>query len=240
MTRIAIIGASGGIGKAFVEHYAGREETALIHAFSRSGHVFTHNNVQSFSIDIADPVSIEHAAASVADYSLDLVIVATGILHADDGLPLQPERALHELDAEKMQRVFAINTIGPAMLMKYFLPLLNKKTRSVFAVLSARVGSISDNRLGGWYSYRASKAALNMLVKTAAIETRRLDRHAIVVGLHPGTVNSNLSRPFQARVARVKLFSPAYSVERLAEVLDNLDPADSGGCFAWDGQRVPA
>lgn len=244
MTRIAIIGASGAIGKAFVEEYAARETSECVYAFSRSGTDFSRSNIVNATLDLEDLLSIEAAIEQIGDGSLDLVIAATGILHttgdADTEKTLQPEKSLQQLDPEQLQRVFAINTIGPALLMKYFLPLLNKNTRSVFAVLSARVGSISDNRLGGWYSYRASKAALNMLIKTAAIETGRRNKQAIIVGLHPGTVDSKLSSPFQARVPEAKLFTPRQSAQYMTGVLDSLNSSQTGLCFAWDGKAIPA
>jgi NAD(P)-dependent dehydrogenase (short-subunit alcohol dehydrogenase family) len=242
--RIAIIGASGAIGKAFVERYAARETTECVYAFSRSGTNFTRSNIINANLDLEDPSSIEAASEQIATAGLDLVIAATGILHVSDDAShekaLRPEKSLQQLEPEQLQRVFAINTIGPALLMKYFLPLLKKNTSSVFAVLSARVGSISDNRLGGWYSYRASKAALNMLVKTAAIETARRNKQAIIVALHPGTVDSKLSSPFQARVPEAKLFTPTQAAEYLSGVLDSLDSSQSGLCVAWDGKPIPS
>lgn len=121
---------------------------------------------------------------------------------------------------------------------KHFIPKLAKDTKSVFAAISARVGSISDNQLGGWYAYRASKAALNMFIKTASVETKRLNPNAVIVGVHPGTVDSHLSEPFQARVPQGKLFTPEYSAEKLIEVFDSLNMEDSGKCFAWDGKEI--
>jgi NAD(P)-dependent dehydrogenase (short-subunit alcohol dehydrogenase family) len=141
---------------------------------------------------------------------------------------------------EHLLRDYRINTVGPALVMKHFAPLMLREQRAVFAALSARVGSISDNRLGGWHSYRASKAALNMLLRNLAVELGRSHPQAVVAGLHPGTVDTGLSRPFQKGVADGKLFAPAYSAERLLAVLDGLTPADSGGVFAWDGARIPA
>lgn len=137
-----------------------------------------------------------------------------------------------------MTALFQANTIFPALMAKHFLPLLPHDRRAVFAALSARVGSISDNHLGGWYSYRASKSALNMIIHTAEIETRRRCPDAIVVGLHPGTVDSALSDPFQAGVPEGKLFTPQYSVSCLLGVIDGLQPGDSGGCFDWQGKRI--
>jgi len=131
-----------------------------------------------------------------------------------------------------------INTFIPALMAKHFIPRLNLDRQSIFAALSARVGSISDNRLGGWYAYRASKTALNMIIKNAAIETARRNKKAIIVGLHPGTVDSSLSKPFQRNVPDEKLFAPMRSAQDLLKVLDDLNPEQSGRCFAWDGQEV--
>jgi NAD(P)-dependent dehydrogenase (short-subunit alcohol dehydrogenase family) len=240
MKNIAIIGATGGIGQAFVEHFAASEKIECIYACSRSHHEYNDSRIISIDLDLEQPDSIEAAAAQIDARSLDIIIAATGILHAEGYNPLQPEKSLRDVNAEQLQRVLAINTIGPALLLRHFLPLLKKDSRAVFALLSARVGSISDNRLGGWYSYRASKAALNMLIKTASIETRRTNKQAIIVGLHPGTVDSQLSKPFQARVPEHKLFTAAQSAAYMADVLESVDIEDTGKCFAWDGKEVPA
>jgi NAD(P)-dependent dehydrogenase (short-subunit alcohol dehydrogenase family) len=167
---------------------------------------------------------------------LRLVIVATGLLHAAD---YQPEKTFRSLDPELLARSFRVNAIGPAMIAKHMLPLLPKRGKSIFAVISARVGSIEDNRLGGWYGYRASKAALNQLTRTLAVELRRQKPEAICVALHPGTVDTALSQPFQGGVEGGKLFTPAYAAERMLSVLNDLSAADSGGFFAWDGQPIP-
>jgi NAD(P)-dependent dehydrogenase (short-subunit alcohol dehydrogenase family) len=236
MTRIAIIGASGAIGGAFTKLLAARAEVEQVFAFSRSGPVFDSDKITSGFIDLVDEASIAAAAETAAkDGPLDLVIVATGMLH--DGA-LMPEKSLRDLSAEKFALAFAINATGPALAAKHFLPKLARGRRSVLAVLSARVGSISDNRLGGWYAYRASKAALNMIVKTAAIETARRAPQAIVAGLHPGTVDSALSKPFQDNVAHGKLFLPEDAAARMLDVLDRLSPKDSGKCFAYDGTEI--
>ena len=151
------------------------------------------------------------------------------------GLP--PDiRWSHSADAFGL--LFAVNTIGPALAAKHFLPKLKRGERAIFAALSARVGSISDNRLGGWYAYRASKAALNMIVRTAAIETARRAPQAIIVGLHPGTVDSRLSKPFQGNASARTIFEPASAASQLLGVLEGLRPEDSGKCFAYDGQEV--
>lgn len=225
--NIAVIGASGAIGSAFIKLLSEKYPNAGLHAFSRSGeHRIDYSSEESFA-----------AAADTAskDRPLDMVIVANGMLQDGD---IIPEKSLRELSAEKFQRVFEANTITPALVAKYFLPKLNKNQTSIFAALSARVGSISDNRLGGWYAYRASKAALNMIIKNAAIEIGKRNEHAIIVGLHPGTVDSNLSKPFQGNVPDGKLFTPEYSAQKLLCVLEKLTPDHSGKCFAWDGEEI--
>jgi len=232
---IAILGSSGAIGKALTEQAQATYPKARIHAFSRSKGLDLPG-LTSHSIDYHDEASLAASAALAArEAPLDLVLVATGLLH--DGA-MGPEKSLRDLSAEKFQHLFAVNSIVPALAAKHFLPKLNKDRRSVFAALSARVGSISDNHLGGWYAYRASKAALNMILKNAAIEVARRNKQAIIVGLHPGTVDSALSKPFQGNVAAGKLFTPAFSAQKLMAVLDSLTPDQSGQCFAWDGQEI--
>ncbi|NHN36955.1 SDR family NAD(P)-dependent oxidoreductase [Pseudomaricurvus alcaniphilus] len=235
-TRVALIGASGGIGAALLARLRDRDNTR-VYAFSRSRLEPQPGNVSCHPIAITDEHSIRAAAAiASADGPLDLVIVATGILHSEG---LKPEKSLRDIDLDNLTRVFTINSFAPALLLKHFLPAMQPQRGSVFAALSARVGSIGDNRLGGWYAYRASKAALNMLLKTASLEMQRLRRPVTVVGLHPGTVATDLSAPFQKNVAPEKLFSADFSAQRLLSVIDQLQPADSGKVFAWDGAEVP-
>lgn len=234
--NIAIIGCAGAIGSAFTRQLSVFYPCATIHAFSRHTPEDVLSNIIYHTIDYRDESSIEKSSlAASRDAPLDVVIVATGLLH--DG-ELKPEKSLRDLSAEKFQRLFEVNTILPALIAKHFLAKLNKENRSVFAVLSARVGSISDNQLGGWYAYRASKAALNMIIKNAAIEIRKHNKQAIIVGLHPGTVDSRLSKPFQSNVATGKLFTPEFSAQKLLQVLEKLTPENSGKCFAWDGQEI--
>jgi len=217
-----IIGASGGIGAALA---AACRIRGPIVTLSRS----------AGQIDLLDQSSIAAAAEQMADQApFDRIIVASGLLHGDG---VTPERSLKELDAERLATSFAINAIGPALCARYFLPLLAADGK--FAALSARVGSISDNRLGGWYGYRASKAALNQLIRTAAVELARTRPDAVCVTLHPGTVDTGMSRPFQRGVPANALFTPAFSAERLLAVLDGLTPADTGLCFDWSGERIP-
>ncbi|NKB54381.1 MAG: SDR family NAD(P)-dependent oxidoreductase [Rhizobiaceae bacterium] len=169
---------------------------------------------------------------------LDLVIVATGLLHAADGFG--PEKSLRQLNAERLSRSYLVNAIGPMLVSSAFLPLLNRDRKSVFAALSARVGSISDNRIGGWYGYRAAKAALNQMLRTASIEHARRWPNSAVIGLHPGTVDSSLSQPFQRNVTPEKLFTAENSTADMLKVVDNCTADDSGKIFAYDGSEVPA
>lgn len=233
---ICIFGASGGIGKAFVKECNALYPKATIHAISRAQYDFQMDNVISHSIDYTDEDSISSLAQAIsADGPLDMVIVATGFLH--DG-EIMPEKSLRDLSADKFHTVFAVNTITPALIAKHFLPKLKGDSQSIFAALSARVGSISDNQMGGWYAYRASKAALNMIIKNAAIEVGRRNKKAIIVSLHPGTVDTSLSKPFQSNVREGKLFTPEFSAQSMLNVLQGLTAEQSGLCFAWDGEEI--
>lgn len=221
-----VVGASGGVGAALADAVRASGRFASVHALSRSG----------TGLDLADETSIAAAAAAVATGPAPtLILVATGVLHSG----YEPERSYRTLDPEHMQRDYRINTIGPALVAKHFAPLMPRDRRGVFAALSARVGSIGDNRLGGWHSYRASKAALNMILRNLSIELARTHPLAVVAGLHPGTVDTSLSAPFQRGVKADRLFTPEYSAASMFAVLDGLDPRDSGGVFAWDGARIP-
>jgi len=189
-------------------------------------------------LDISDPGQIESLAGRLREdrLKLRLVINAAGVLHGRD---LAPEKRLEDLDADALGRVFMVNALGPILLLKALRPLLAAQGKVVVAAISARVGSIEDNRLGGWYAYRASKAALNQLLRTAAIELGRRNRNAIVAALHPGTTDTELSRPFQARVPEHKLFAVDKTVDLMLSVIDGLTEHDSGGFYAWDGRAIP-
>ena len=229
MSAAVVIGATGGIGAALAD--AIEEEGAFdrVWRFGRSLGLDAH-------LDLTDEASIAAAAARVASGPAPtLVIVATGLLHR---AAAEPEKSMRELDPAWMAELFAVNATGPALVAKHFLPLLPKTGRCVFAVLSARVGSIADNKLGGWYGYRASKAALNQLVRTLAIEEKRRNDRSIVVALHPGTVDTALSRPFQANVRSDQLFAPDRAAVQLLDVIDGLKAPDSGKHFAWDGAEI--
>lgn len=222
--RALVLGASGGVGAAFVAH---------LQADPRCGAVTGLHRGSDPAIDYADERSIARAATALQEAApWHLVLVATGVLHSQGAVP---EKRLADLDGQAMAAVFRINTIGPALVLRHFAPRLDRQ-RSLLAVLSAKVGSIGDNRLGGWYSYRASKAALNMVVKTAAIELRRTHPGAVLAALHPGTVSSALSRPFRGdEIGR----DPAAATADMLAALDALGAEDSGGFIAYDGQRLP-
>ena len=217
--KFLIVGA-GGIGSALAEQLAA------------SGDVTVWSRAAGIDVTVESDIA---TAAQKLPVDLATVFVTTGMLH--DSVQ-RPERSMRELDADWLARSFLINTIAPALVAKHVLPRLPRDRRAVFAVLGARVGSIGDNRTGGWHGYRASKAALVMLVKTLSIELRRTHPQAICVALHPGTVDSAMSKPFQGNVEEGKLFTAAYSAERLIAVADALTPADTGGHFAWDGRRI--
>jgi NAD(P)-dependent dehydrogenase (short-subunit alcohol dehydrogenase family) len=232
--RALVIGASGGIGAAVTDLLAS-EGFETVHALSRSGFDRSLAGVREGRIDIENEASIAAAAAPLVEGApLRFILVATGLLH---DTTLQPEKTYRTLSPEHLARSFRINAIGPALVAKHVLPLVPKAGKSIFAVLSARVGSIEDNGLGGWYGYRASKAALNQFVRTLAIELSRQKPEAVCVALHPGTVDTALSQPFQA--GGKKVFPPTSSAERLLAVTDALTAAHSGQFFAWDGQRIP-
>lgn len=222
--RALVLGASGGIGAAMVERLKGDSRCASVEALHRRSPV---------AIDFDHEDSIASAAESLrAVGPFHLIVNAAGLLHASG---FMPEKKLGDLSYAQMLETFRVNTFGPALVLRHFAPLLDAD-RSVMAFLSAKVGSIGDNRLGGWYSYRASKAALNMIVKTAAIELARTRPGAIVVAMHPGTVDTRLSRPFRgAQIGRPAVIAAA----EMLDVLASLSPKDSGSFVAYDGTRLP-
>ena len=222
-----IIGASGGIGTALVER---------LKADPRFGHVVgcSRDGTSDILCDPTNPDDLANLAERIGA-PVHHIIVTTGMLH--DGSQ-QPEKSWRALDTDDLARSFAINTIAPIMAIKALLPLVPKGERAVIAGLSARVGSISDNRTGGWYGYRASKSALNQLIRTLAIDLARSHPDLICVGLHPGTVDTCMSKPFQRGVSADKLFIADFSAQSMLAVLDGLSPAESGRIFAWDGAEI--
>jgi NAD(P)-dependent dehydrogenase (short-subunit alcohol dehydrogenase family) len=226
-----VIGSGGGIGAAMLSKLESDPNYAQTIGFGRGTEV---------SVNYFDEASIAAAAQSIASLctasgmQLRLLIVATGFLHGEAG---QPERSFTNLDAAYLAQVFQINTLGPALVMKHFLPLIPKTGRCVAGFISAKVGSIGDNALGGWYGYRASKAALNQLVKTASIELTRRNKESICVSLHPGTVATKLSEPFAKTGLNVRPASEAAG--DLLGVLAGLSPADTGSLVDYQGQKLP-
>ena len=219
-----VIGGTGGIGAAILSALAGNGGYEQTLGLSRS------------DLDIEDEANIAAVAAQVAAAPVPtrLIIDATGFLH---GGGQTPEKSLRDISFDKLAHSFAVNAIGPALLMKHFLPILPRKGYAVFATLSARVGSIGDNQLGGWYGYRASKAALNQLVRTAAVELRRSRPQACCVALHPGTVATPLSSPFTKSDLNVR--TPEAAAIELLKVIDRLSPEMSGGFFDHHGHVIP-
>lgn len=222
--RAIVVGASGAIGAALVAHLEGDRRHGVVRALHR-------RSVPCIDYDREDSIA-EAAERMRPEGPFHLVVIATGALHSQH---FSPERRLSEVTASSLEAIFRVNTIGPALVMRHLLPLLDRE-RSILVVISAKVGSIEDNRLGGWYGYRASKAALNMMLKTAAIETRRTNPGAVLVALHPGTVKSALSRPFRGDQIGQE---PALATGQMLHALDALGPNDSGCFIAYDGQRLP-
>ena len=223
--RALVIGATGAIGAALLAHLQSDPRCALAVGLGRR---------TTPAVDLDDERTIEHAAQQLkAQGPWHCIIHAAGMLHGAHGLP---EKRLGQLHYAQMQATFRTNTFGPALVLAHFAPLLPKQERSVLAVLSAKVGSIGDNRLGGWYSYRASKAALNMLLKPASIEVARTHPLAVLAALHPGTVNSALSAPFNgAEIGR----PAADAAADLLRVIDGLSADASGGFYAYSGEPLP-
>lgn len=222
--KALVVGSRGGLGSAFMNHLKADPQCAGAWGLGRE---------TVPSVDFHDELSLPAAAQALAgEAPFQLIIVATGVLHTDRA---SPEKRLADLSLSALEEVFRVNVFGPALVLRHFAPLLDRQ-HGRMALLSAKVGSIGDNRLGGWYSYRASKAALNMVVRTAAIELRRTHPGATLAALHPGTVKSALSRPF--RGDEIGRDAAAASADMLG-VIAGLSPEDSGGFFAYDGQRLP-
>ena len=235
--NVAVIGSSGAIGNAVSKILLDDESVDSVYNFSRSISSNTSDKENRIYIDIENEESIKDAVDKIPqDIKFDLIFVATGILHNENDV--YPEKSIRDISADRFKKVLMINTVGPALVGKYFIPFLNKQNKNVFAFLSARVGSISDNKLGGWYSYRASKTALNQIVKNFSIEIKRSNPNSVFIGLQPGTVKSNLSKPFEKNVQSENLFTPDYSAAKLLEVIDAVTSDDSGKLYAWNGEEI--
>jgi NAD(P)-dependent dehydrogenase (short-subunit alcohol dehydrogenase family) len=219
-----VFGSTGGIGHALVDQLYTQNCFDRVMTFSRQTMPAIHFPDEQ---GIIDAVKLVQTGPPIR-----LCIIATGMLHTTE---FGPEKALRDINANQLAQAFAVNTIGPALIFKHVIPALPREGKSVVAALSARVGSIGDNALGGWYSYRASKAALNQIIRTASVELRRRAKDALCLALHPGTVATGLSAPFNAPAAR----SPAQAAVELLRVMDQKTAADSGGFFDSNGQTVP-
>ena len=242
-----VVGASQGIGLGFVKQILANQAIAKIFATYRHPEFATElltlaqkhsDRLQCFAVDITKEEDIAESVKQISTEvkQLHWAINCVGILHEDK---LQPEKSLRQIDPDHLMRYFQVNSIGGVLLAKHLMPLFRHQENSIFASISAKIGSIGDNRLGGWYGYRASKAALNMFMRTTAIEYSRRCPKTIVVTLHPGTTDTNLSLPFQKNVPPEKLFSVERTVNQLLAVIDSLDIKDSGNFFSWDGSPLP-
>jgi NAD(P)-dependent dehydrogenase (short-subunit alcohol dehydrogenase family) len=245
--NVLIQGSSRGIGLEFVRQALGDATSGRIFAACRAPQrssalvdlAARDPRLRLVTLDVTSEPSIRAAAATVAAEvpRLHLIVNCAGLLH-DRAAGISPEKRLADVEPDALAASFAVNAAGPLLVAKHFEPLLAHTERTVFASISARVGSIGDNRLGGWYAYRGSKAAQNMFTKTLAIEWARSRRNVICVALHPGTTDTELSRPFQANVPPQSLFSVERTVAQLLAVIDRLTPADSGCFLAWDGTGI--
>jgi NAD(P)-dependent dehydrogenase (short-subunit alcohol dehydrogenase family) len=245
---VLVQGASRGIGLELVRQLLAEPAIGQVfascrfpdHARELAALAASGPRLRVVPLDVTDEASIARAARSVGELTdrLHLVVNCAGLLHGGSA-QLAPEKRLADVRPEALATSFAVNAFGPLLVAKHFERLLAHRERAVFASISARVGSIGDNRLGGWYAYRGAKAAQNMFTRTLANEWARSRRNVICVALHPGTADTDLSRPFQANVAPGKLFSPGRTVRQLLEVIDRLTPADTGRFYAWDGSEIP-
>lgn len=257
-----IVGGTGGIGRAMIQQLvngtasdndnnnnnnktdnSGKQDIHVFATYHRNIPDFEAENLHWVPMNICEEQSIEQAAKVIQQNTphIDWIINCVGLLHT---ATQQPEKALRQVDTEFFLQNMQVNALASLLIAKHFRPLLAKSARSndkpaVFATISARVGSISDNQLGGWYSYRMSKAALNMGMKNLSIEWNRSLKNVCVVVMQPGTVNTQLSAPFQGNVAEGQLFSPAYSAECLLEVLNRMTAAQSGSFVDWAGESIP-
>jgi NAD(P)-dependent dehydrogenase (short-subunit alcohol dehydrogenase family) len=245
--NILIVGASQGIGLGFVKQLLKQPDITRIYATYRHHQSATEllNLAQSYpqqlhclELDITEENQITQMVAVISAHTpqLHLVINCVGILHNQG---LQPEKNLRQINTDNLLHYFQVNSIGGILLAKHLVPLLRHDQRSVFATISAKLGSIGDNYLGGWYGYRASKAALNMLMRTAAREYARTNPKTIIVLLHPGTTDTRLSQPFQKNVPPDKLFSVERTTTQLLQVIEGLTDSDTGKFFSWDGSILP-
>ncbi len=241
MQTALIQGATGGIGRALLDQVLASDQFARVIVTSRRPDdvLCTDPRVHRIALDLTDDDSIAAAATAVSAVTdrLHLVISTAGLLR-QEALQIAPEKKLADLTRAALRQVFDVNCFGPFLWYAALIKLLKHREPLCIATLSARVGSIGDNGLGGWHSYRASKAAQNMLTKNLSLELKRTNPLSVVVGLHPGTVDTGLSKPFQAGVPADKLFTATQSAGYLWELIQQLTPERSGEVIAWDGQTI--
>ena len=232
--NILIAGASGGIGKEFTKFYSDDPNVEKVIALSRRVNNVNDPKIQSIEVDYSREETFDNLNDILQLESISTIIVATGILQTDQ---IKPEKSIAGVDLVTLQKVFQVNVFGPTLLVKKLLPLIKKSKAVKIVFLSARVGSITDNSLGGWHSYRSSKSALNMMISNLSIELQRIDKAHVVIGVHPGTVQSQLSEPFLKNVKH-NIFSPKESVGLLSKVISDIDQKDSGKCFDFSGKII--
>ena len=231
--RVAIIGASGGIGSTLSRQIRALDRDNTIVEIVRN-----KSKKNQFEMNMLDEHSVAKCAEEIKDKygSFDVILNTTGLLHTKNH---SPERTFREIDLDYLQEVFQVNTYIPFLISKYFVPILTKESASIIAFMSARLGSISDNKLGGWYSYRSSKTALNMLIKTLSIELSYSNKNAICIGLHPGTVDTQLSKPFTQKFKNKKVFTKEEAGGYLIKTLNNINHNDTGNIIDWHGKTIP-
>ena len=232
--NIIIAGSSGSIGGEFTKQYTDDPNVEKVVTLSRNVNNLNHEKIQSIKIDYSNEATFKNLDEISQLDSISKVIIATGILHTDQ---IKPEKSIDSIAAEDMKQVFQVNVFGPILLVKKLLPLIKKSKGVKIVFLTARVGSISDNVLGGWHSYRSSKSALNMMIKNLAIELKRLNKEHVVIGIHPGTVKSHLSEPFLRHVKH-DIFNPKESVDLMTQVISKVSQIDSGKCFDFSGKVI--
>jgi NAD(P)-dependent dehydrogenase (short-subunit alcohol dehydrogenase family) len=242
-----IQGAGQGLGLALAAHILAHQDNSIVVATCRepdksSGlgklqQKYTSRLVTQ-KLDVSNEKSIVSASKKISSQieHISLLINSSGILHDDS---IYPEKRLADISAFSLERSYAINAIGPILVLKHFRSLIQRGKKSVIVNMSARVASIEDNSIGGWYSYRSSKASLNQITKTIAIEFARQLPKSICIAFHPGSVNTRLSKPFQKAIPKEKLFEPDYAAAKMVAVINNLTTSDNGSFLAWDGSKIP-
>ena len=237
--HVLVIGAGGGIGREIVKQLGSTKNIETIHCVSRSKLEQITEKQINYTFDSTEQSKVEELVKSLIDKQIKLthVICTTGVLHTSGNMKLKPEKRLEDISTKQLLEYFRVNTIVPALWLKYLIKVMKKESSSI-TFFSARVGSISENGLGGWYGYRASKAALNMMVKTASIEYKRRSPNTTLACYHPGTVDTQLSKPFQSNVKPGKLFTVDFTVSQLLSHISKFDAENSPYYLDWEGKTI--